>query len=281
MRSSMSRSWVRLLALAAAGIFSAWGGQAAPNTRVRVLTYNIHAGVGMDKRLDIERIAGVIKAANPDVVALQEVDRNTKRSGQRDLAGELAQATGMKVAFGKAMDHDGGEYGVAVLIRGDVKPVEVHGIGNSPGHEPRVILETSATLKPQGSSNAASAKKAQNGKALQLRVFSTHFDHRSADDRKRGAELAAKLGAESDVPAILAGDLNATPDAPELAPLKQGWQFAGEGRTLLTIPVVTPNRQIDYVLYRPAARWKVVSVEVIDEKVASDHRPLLAVLELQ
>jgi endonuclease/exonuclease/phosphatase family metal-dependent hydrolase len=74
--------------------------------------------------------------------------------------------------------------------------------------------------------------------------------------------------------------LNAVPDAAELEPLKAAWQIAGDGQTLPTIPVVTPKRQIDYVLYRPAARWKVVSVEVIDEQVASDHRPLLAVFEL-
>ncbi|HWR51595.1 MAG TPA: endonuclease/exonuclease/phosphatase family protein [Bryobacteraceae bacterium] len=266
----MFRSWVSLLVLAAA----LCGGQAAPPARVRVLTYNIHAGVGMDKRLDIERIAGVINGAKPDIVALQEVDRSTRRSGSRDLAGELAKATAMKAAFGKAMDHDGGEYGVAVLVLGEIAGSRVHAIGNSPGHEPRVILESVVRLKKL--LNAEDA-----GKGVVLRVFSTtHFDHRSAEDRKRGAELAVRLAAESDGPAILAGDLNAVPDAAELAPLKAQWRFAGEGQALLTIPVVVPNRQIDYVLYRPAARWKVVSVEVIDEKVASDHRPLLAVLEL-
>lgn len=247
----------------------------------------------MDKRLDIERIAGVINGVKPDVVALQEVDRNTKRSGSRDLAGELAQATGMEVAFGKAMDHQGGEYGVAVLVRGRIEKSRVHRIGNSPGHEPRVILETVARLGLQKPLTTEGTEKNALGKSpekaltaesaeenIAIRVFSTHFDHRSVEDRKRGAELAAKLGAESDAPSILAGDLNAVPDAAELEPLKTAWQIAGEGRSLPTIPVVTPKRQIDYVLYRPAARWKVVSVEVIDEQVASDHRPLLAVLEL-
>ena len=47
-----------------------------------------------------------------------------------------------------------------------------------------------------------------------------------------------------------------------------------------TIPVTTPDRQIDFVLFRPAARWKVVESRVLEEMIASDHRPILAVLEL-
>ena len=54
---------------------------------VRVLTYNIHHGEGMDGKIDLERIAAVIKRLEPDVVALQEVDVKTTRSQGVDQVG--------------------------------------------------------------------------------------------------------------------------------------------------------------------------------------------------
>jgi endonuclease/exonuclease/phosphatase (EEP) superfamily protein YafD len=82
-------------------------------------------------------------------------------------------------------------------------------------------------------------------------------------------------------PAILAGDLNSTPDSATLRALATEWSVAGRGKPLLTIPTGTPRRQIDFVLFRPAHRWRVIEVRVLDERVASDHRPIFAVLELK
>ena len=85
---------------------------------LRVMTYNIHIGKGMDGKADLARIAGVIKSADVDVVALQEVDVKTRRSGvESDQLKELAKLTGMHGVFAKARDFDGGEYGQAVLSR--------------------------------------------------------------------------------------------------------------------------------------------------------------------
>src|SRR5688572_3660564 len=88
---------------------------AGPSPRLRVLTYNIHHGEGTDARFDLERLARIIREARPDLVALQEVDRRTRRASGVDQAAELGRLTGMNVVFGKAMDHDGGEYGQAIL----------------------------------------------------------------------------------------------------------------------------------------------------------------------
>src|SRR5687768_6315860 len=82
---------------------------------VRVLTYNIHHGEGTDRRFDLERLAAVIKSVNPDLVGLQEVDEKTARSNGVDQAARLGELTGMHAIFGKAMDYQGGAYGLAIL----------------------------------------------------------------------------------------------------------------------------------------------------------------------
>src|ERR1700724_2661395 len=82
---------------------------------LRVLTYNIHHGEGTDGRFDLSRLARVMKSVQPDVIALQEVDRGTERSGGVDQLAELARLTDMHAEFGKAMDYSGGGYGVAWL----------------------------------------------------------------------------------------------------------------------------------------------------------------------
>src|ERR1043166_6137788 len=62
--------------------------------KLRVMTYNIHVGVGMDKKLDLQRIANVIKAQRPDLVGLQEVDRGVERTKRIDEIAEIAKMTG-------------------------------------------------------------------------------------------------------------------------------------------------------------------------------------------
>src|SRR5690606_23370805 len=84
---------------------------------LRVLTYNIKHGATLRGDFDLDRIAGVIRGAEPDLVALQEVDVRTRRARGMDIAGELASRTRLYPAFGRAMPYDGGDYGVAILSR--------------------------------------------------------------------------------------------------------------------------------------------------------------------
>src|SRR5437763_9955712 len=84
---------------------------------IRVMSYNIHVGVGMDKKLDLARIAGVIKAQHPDLVGLQEVDRGVERTQRIDEIAEIARMTKMDYAFAFNLRYQGGQYGVAILSR--------------------------------------------------------------------------------------------------------------------------------------------------------------------
>jgi endonuclease/exonuclease/phosphatase family metal-dependent hydrolase len=250
-----------VLALAAG---AAVGARPGPVT-LRVLTYNLHHGEGIDKKLDLERIAAVIKAQQPDLVALQEVDVKTRRTGGVDQAARYGELTGLKAVFGKTMDYDGGGYGNAVLSRFPVVSSKTHPLPVTAGHEPRAVLEV--RVLPAGGPEVV--------------FLATHLDHtRDGTERERQVARIQELFAESTAPTILAGDLNAPPDSPPLRTLLGSWADATAGRGLRTIPVDRPQRQIDHVLFRPAGRFKTIEAKAIDEKVASDHLPVLAVLEL-
>lgn len=234
--------------------------------RLRVLTYNIHHGEGIDGVFDLERIARVILDTAPDIVAVQEVDSVTTRSGGVDQAAELGRLTGMHAVFGKAMDYAGGGYGEAVLSRFPFAGTGNHILSASPGHEPRAALTVYIRLGAEGPSIAFTG---------------THLDHtRDPTDRiTQAGEINMIFSEERDTPMILAGDLNAVPGSEPMDLLLGMWTDAASSNPQPTIPVEQPRRRIDYILYRPAGSWRVIEATVIDERVASDHRPLLAVLE--
>jgi endonuclease/exonuclease/phosphatase family metal-dependent hydrolase len=112
-------------------------------------------------------------------------------------------------------------------------------------------------------------------------LLATHLDHRRPDaERLASAKTINELIGKQTLPALLAGDLNAVPESAVLAEvLKQWTNTTREPKS--TIPVDKPERQIDYVLVRPAQRWRVVEARVLDEAVASDHRAVVAEVELR
>ena len=240
--------------------------QAAEPLRLRVLSYNIHHAAGVDRQLDVERIARVILSVKPDLVALQEVDQNAPRTNSIDQPAELSRLTKMPIVFGANIPLQGGHYGNAVLSRFPITRYENHLLPNIDAGEQRGFIEADLSIP---------------GSKTPLLLLATHFDFRP-DERERIAsakminELAAKHPGR---PALLAGDLNATPKSQTLQTLGRQWTVANE-EPLATVPVNDPNLQIDFVLFRPQDRWKAVEVRVLDESVASDHRAILAVLEL-
>ena len=231
---------------------------------LRVLTYNIHHGEGTDGKIDLPRLAKVIAAAEPDFVALQEVDDRCKRSGGVDQTAELARLTKLHGRFGKAIDYDGGGYGQAILSRFPLPEVSVHLLPGVPDRERRVAV-------------AARVRVGDGGP--EVTFATTHLHHLRADFREQQAEELNRMFGATGGPVILAGDLNATPEAKPLDVLKAKWTVAvpQEG----TYPSGKPTKVIDYVLARPGGRFRVIETRVIDEPTASDHRPVLVVVELR
>ncbi|MBE0659987.1 MAG: endonuclease/exonuclease/phosphatase family protein [Bryobacteraceae bacterium] len=251
---------MRLLALFAALCLPALAQQT-----VRVLSYNIHHAEGLDGKIDLPRIAAIIRSVNPDVVALQEVDIRTQRSGGVDQLLELAKLTGMQPVYGRTIPHQGGLYGNAVLSRLPVNGFVNHAL---PGKEPRGVIQAMFDPLP-----------AASGAAFDF--LATHLDLNEPDRLAAAARIKESIaGRPAGRPMVLAGDMNAVPGSKPIEALLKDWNLAQGAQPLLTSPSANPRRQIDYIFVRPASRWRVVETRVLDEPVASDHRPLFAVLEL-
>ena len=247
-------------------LFGQQAAAARPLT-LRVLSYNIHHGEGVDGKLDLERIARVILSVKPDLVALQEVDRNTTRTEKVDQPAVLARLTGMQVLFEQNIAFQGGSYGNAILSRYPIKSHRNHSMPQHENGEQRGALEAEIVLP---------------GKHGTLLFWSTHLDHRpDPTERLASARLLEKIVQDkAEFPGILAGDLNSQLDGTVLPIFLRSWTNSNGLKAQPTVPVATPRSQIDFVLYRPQERWRVKSVQVLDEQVASDHRAILSVLEL-
>jgi endonuclease/exonuclease/phosphatase family metal-dependent hydrolase len=267
-----------LIALGAAGVAGcgsgggAWSGAGddpaaaapgpVPEAPLRIASYNIRHGRGMDDEVDLERTAGVLNALRPDIVALQEVDEGTTRSGNVDQSRELGRLTGLDPAFGAFMDYQGGRYGMAILSR---YPIDrAWSIELPPGNEPRVALAARIVRPP----------------ADTVVVVNVHFDW-VADDGFRFAQAQA-LAAVLDTlayPFVLVGDLNDQPGSRTHALFEaRALQATAPENARLTFPADAPGREIDFVFGGPHGAWQVRSARVVDERVASDHRPVVAEL---
>src|SRR6266850_3128926 len=190
---------VLLIALPGAVMFSSPAARicAAPlpsSKTLRVMTYNIHVGVGMDKKLDLPRIAGVINAQHPDLVGLQEVDRGVARTQRIDEIAEIAKLTGMDYAFAFNLRYQGGQYGVAILSRLPIMATDHRLYQNTREAERRGFIRAEVFV---------------GGRVLNF--VTTHLDYQYDDGRL--FESQQLLSALKDVtgPLIVVGDFNDIP----------------------------------------------------------------------
>ena len=233
---------------------------------LKVMTYNIHVGVGMDKKLDLQRIADVINKEQPDLVGLQEVDRGVKRTEGKDEIVELAKMTRMDYAFAHNLDFQGGQYGVAILSKSLLNNTEHQMFQNKREAERRGMLRVEVEL---------------DGRSINF--VTTHLDYQFEDGRVFETEqLLANL---EDVrgPLIVVADLNDEPTgaAYKLMSTKfvDAWLSSRAGGDGFSYPADKPGKRIDHIFYR-SAFFKAKRAKVI-ETLASDHIPVVAELELK
>ena len=233
---------------------------------VRILSFNIYHGATMKGDFDLDHIAGVIKAADPDLVALQEVDFMTRRARGYDLATELEWRTKRAPLFERAMPYDGGEYGEGILSRYSFIASRNFPLPFTGNNEPRAALMIETVL-PAGDT---------------ILFIGTHFDHTGNEaDRILQAKKVNELLSGVQYPVILASDLNAEPGSTPILILEELWGSTYDvAAPSPTFPSDAPEMKIDYVMYYPKDRWKVISNEVLCDTVASDHCAFLVTLEL-
>jgi endonuclease/exonuclease/phosphatase family metal-dependent hydrolase len=244
----------------------------AEDALLRVATYNIQAGAG-----DLRRIVEEIRAMKADIVALQEVDVHWHaRSNFEDQATALGEALGVEVRFAPIYRLPGvagqptREFGVALLSK---LPVV------SWSNDSLTRLSTQQA-NPTPSKMPGLLRAVVNFRGTRVNVLTTHLDYRS-DPAVRRAQVNEIVAVMSSIsgPTILAGDLNATPEALELQPLfkrlMDSWRpGSGPG---YTYPASAPTKRIDYVLYSDP----FVQVETrVPESAIADHRPVIVSLRL-
>ena len=223
-----------------------------------VMTYNIEGHASFLKSHHIAEIAETIRRHHPDVVGLNEVHKGTWQARFGDHTKELARLTGMNVVFGRSYRFAGGDFGNAVLTRGQVVSSEVHEMPDI--GEPRTLLETvlhvnGGTIEFYVGHTAAWASLNEKARGFQLQCMNQHVN-------------------ASAYPFILVGDLNAPPDSGEIE------KFLDVNTLQLTGNPKEPTHKImkqrlDYILADPG--WQVRSARVLDEG-PSDHHPVIAEL---
>ena len=243
-------------------------GQATPAVRpspstFRAMTYNIHHGEDVEGRLDIERIAALIREQGADLVALQEVDKGVERTSRRDLPAELATLTGMTCLFRNNYAFQGGEYGNAILTRFPVK---------------RWANTLLRMLRPGEQRGGLQAVVDAGGRDLLF--MATHIDYRP-DDAERLAnveQFREVLSEYGMMPALFGGDFNDAPGSRTYAAMAamfdDVWLKAGDG-VGFTIPSREPNKRIDFLWLRHGAPLRPIRAWV-PRSEASDHLPVVA-----
>ncbi|WP_326604692.1 endonuclease/exonuclease/phosphatase family protein [Streptomyces sp. NBC_01799] len=242
---------------------------------LRVATYNIHAGAGMDNVFDLDRQAAELRALDADVIGLQEVDVHwDTRSEWRDVAGELAERLHMRVSFAPIYSLDPTtpgaprrEFGVAVLSRYRIVSAENHEISRLSTQVPNPVPAPAPGF----------GEVVVRVKGMPVHVYVTHLDYRG-DPSVRIAQVAdtRRVMAQDEGRKVLLGDFNAEPGAPELAPLWEELADAEPGAP--TYPALNPVKRIDFVaVSKDGVRVRDAAVA---ETLASDHRPVVADLLL-
>ena len=265
MSSSMKSKWLILWVFLWLGMAA---GAVAQDT-LTVMTYNIYHGESASKpgNSTLEEIAKFISPQNPDFVALQEVDSTTRRLAEVNdrrffgLADSLAKLTEMIGYFGKAIEFQGGGYGIAILSKkaADVRKVK---LPNPQSGEPRVLFTVHS--------------KTSSGRSL---IFAnTHLDHQYEENRLAQVKAINASLSDSKIPVILAGDFNFEPDSKGYAEMQDNWKDAATESAMrnpeFTFPSSKPEKRIDYIWLSKSLEWKVLEFKTADV-ACSDHRPVV------
>ena len=218
-------------------------------TAVKFMSYNIRNGRGADDVQDLGRIAEVIGRVAPDVVALQEVDSVTGRMNGRFIPEELGRMTGMHARFCRAIDYDGGGYGIGLLSRAE--PLSVRRIPLPGREESRVLFVAEFP---------------------DYVVCVTHLSL-TPEDQRASLPIIRTVTDTCRKPVLLAGDFNMKVAKTVLDGLGGTFRPLSD-TTQMTFPSDKPSIRIDYILGRGLPESAVTERQVDTSTVASDHCPL-------
>lgn len=230
---------------------------ASPASQLRVVTYNIRSCEGLDGHFRCDRIADILRRIGPDVIALQEV--------RAEQAAEIAQRLGFNVLFGHADTVHGYDFGNAILTRLAIRQTHVYPIG-VPGRQQRACLRADIAW-PAGNQT--------------IHVFAVHLglsvaERRAQAERLASAEILEDPSIQNE-PRILLGDFNEKFNHQDVnRKLKPLLQLTGKESWPAPLPFV----DLDRIYF--SSDMKRISARIYRSHgalIASDHAPLVAVLE--
>ncbi|WP_455587593.1 endonuclease/exonuclease/phosphatase family protein [Bacteroides sp.] len=250
------------------------GSEGNTEVTIRMMTYNVKhcspyiPGIA-EPDIDIQATANVIKSGEPDIVFIQEIDRNTKRSNGVDQVMELAKLSGFaNFYFSKGQDYQGGEYGDAIFSKYPLRNTATYDL-------PRIEIEGTYV----GYCTLGRATVTVEGRTLT--IANTHLAT-TQENRDVQIPFINETLQNSKYPVILGGDMNATPYNSTIQTLDgYGFVRSGKGLNLFTIPSIEPTKELDYICFRPADKFEVAEHKVITGTNASDHLPVVSILKLK
>ena len=236
---------------------------------IRVMTYNIHHAEPPKNpgAVDMDTIAETIRKGNPDIVFLQEVDKNTGRAGYSgDQAKALGEALNMNAVFYSARPHLRGHYGVAILSKYPLEKVQKHMLTVENEQTEQRVLGTAIVDLPGIDS---------------IMVAATHLQHNSATNRVQQVQDIARILGTQQIPTIIGGDLNEFESTTEFFSIFDATfkRTCAGANCPFTFSAQRPASVIDYLAFRPVQAFNILSHDVIHENYASDHLPVLAELQ--
>ena len=224
---------------------------------LKLMSYNIRNAKGMDNVRNIQRIANVINNEAPDVVAVQELDSMTTRSNQTYVLAKVAERTQMIANYAPAISFQGGKYGIGILSK--EKPLDIQTFP-LPGREEKRMLMVAE---------------------FKAYFFACTHLSLTEEDRLASLEIIKNSVRTNNKPFFLAGDLNDKPESAFIKALQQDFQILTNVKKA-TFPAPEPTETIDYI-----AAWKqqtddfaALSTQVVEEPLASDHRPITVTLRM-
>ena len=241
---------------------------------LKVMTYNVkhcspYVPCVAEPDIDIQATANVIKSNEPDIVFVQEIDRNTKRSNGVDQVTELAKLSGFAhFYFSKGQDYQGGEYGDAIFSKFPLRNTATYDL-------PRIEIEGTYV----GYCTLGRATVTTGGHTIT--IANTHLAT-TQENRDIQLPFINETLKSSKYPVILGGDMNATPYNSTISTLDSyGFVRSGKGLNQFTIPSIDPTRELDYICFRPVEKFEVAEHKVITGTNASDHLPVISTIKIK
>ncbi len=231
---------------------------------VTTMTYNIRHGLTTTNQSNLSRVADLIKKSKVDLVAIQEIDSATVRSLGRNQVRHLAQATGLKAAYGRAVTERQGSHGLAILSRYPIIATQVVQLPTSGEGARRVLLCAYVELPPKGNT---------------LRFCTAKLDPHSVANRTAQAGTITALLKSSIQPVVWAVDLHSHTDDPLIRQMARYWRYAGINTEQITFPDLVSR--FDYLLTRPNGELTQSNYRVLEENRTSDHYPVIATFRLR